>query len=118
MLLPVSIIEEILDAAMGAHANYQGEWTNLKSHSPELAASMVNAVADRLWKIVSDKSWENDRIQFSRLIAEVQEAGGFNPEMIEQLATSMDLSIRDVGKLIARACDDWDKLKEMLPGKL
>lgn len=57
-------------------------------------------------------TWGDDLIQFPRLIAELEAAGGFTPEVMEDLCNSMDLYPFNVAELINRAQDTWDKIKE------
>ena len=57
-------------------------------------------------------NWDNNTIQFPRLIAELQMAGAFTTEVMEALKDSMDLQESDIDELIARAEVLWDKIKE------
>ena len=59
-----------------------------------------------------NKNWENNSIQFARLIAEAEAAGAFNSSMVMQdLSDSMDLTIPQVCEIIDRAQKEWDKIK-------
>jgi len=55
-------------------------------------------------------NWNDNSIQFPRLIAELQMAGGFTEEIIKLLALSMDLEIERVYEIIDRACREWDDI--------
>ena len=39
-----------------------------------------------------NKTWKNNKIQYPRLLAELQMAGAFTPDIINLLVGSMDLS--------------------------
>ena len=52
---------------------------------------------------MSTKLWENNEIQFARLIAEAEAAGAFQPNIVESMAASMDLEPSNVYILIDRA---------------
>lgn len=56
--------------------------------------------------------WQNNAIQFPRLIAELEAAGGFTEAVVQDLQTSMDLDERDIYELIDRAQAQWDRIKE------
>ena len=47
-------------------------------------------------------NWDNNAIQFPRLIEEAQAAGAFTPEVIKSMADSMDLTIYQVQVLMER----------------
>jgi hypothetical protein len=53
--------------------------------------------------------WENDQIQFARLLAELQ--GVLPRETVEQVAESMDLTPDKVGELLDRAAEEWEQIK-------
>lgn len=55
-------------------------------------------------------NWDNDEIQFPRLIAELKGAGAFTPEVLSAVAASMDLELLDVHELIERAVTAWDRV--------
>ena len=58
--------------------------------------------------------WYDDKLQFARLIAEIEAAGGFTSELLENLSESMELSLFDIGSLIGRAQGVFDLAKERL----
>jgi len=60
---------------------------------------------------VSTPNWENNAIQYPRLIAELQMAGAFSQEVMEFLSESTDLSYWELGELVDRACEEWDAIK-------
>jgi hypothetical protein len=55
--------------------------------------------------------WDDNTVQFPRLIAELKMAGAFTPEVMEALQDSMDLEESDIEELIARADLIWDEIK-------
>jgi hypothetical protein len=58
-----------------------------------------------------DKNWNNNAIQFPRLIMELEQVGVFTDEVMTKLAVEMDLSQLEVAELIDRACATYDKIK-------
>jgi hypothetical protein len=59
-------------------------------------------------------SWHNTYLQFARLIAEIEAAGGFCDEMLSRLEESMDLDRRDIDEVIEAAVETFDKAKDKL----
>ena len=47
--------------------------------------------------------WDDNEIQFARLLSEIQAAGGFTEELLEGLRVSMDLDNAEIFSLVARA---------------
>lgn len=58
--------------------------------------------------------WENDLVQFSRLVAELEANGFFTSAVLEGLCNSMDLSANDIGSLVSRAQKRYDAIKAKL----
>lgn len=58
--------------------------------------------------------WEDDKLQFARLISEIQSVGGFDAELIHALAESMDLKITDIHELMERAEAVFEEEKSKL----
>jgi hypothetical protein len=62
-------------------------------------------------------NWDNNAIQFPRLIAELEVLGVFdlkqvdNQRVIDSLATSMDLDPSEVYEIVDRAQVEWDQIK-------
>ena len=54
--------------------------------------------------------WKDNSIQFPRLIAELEAAGAFTPEVTEQLCESMDLTVDEISELVDRAQYTWDNI--------
>lgn len=54
-------------------------------------------------------NWENDSIQFARLLAEISATQ--DSLNMEALADSMDLSIEEVNELFDRADVAWERIK-------
>lgn len=59
----------------------------------------------------SNANWEDDTIQFPRLIEEAQVAGAFTDEVIRNMAEVMDLEVADVVELLERARRKWEAVK-------
>lgn len=72
---------------------------------------------DLVWRILAtpaedaQKNWDNDFIQFSRLIAELETVGAFTPDVVSQLCEEMDLLAEDIAFVITRAQDNWEFVK-------
>lgn len=56
-------------------------------------------------------NWENNSIQFPRLIAELEAAGAIHSGVIDALCESMDLAPNNIAELIDRAQAEWDNIK-------
>lgn len=54
--------------------------------------------------------WQDNSIQFPRLIAELDAVGAFTPEVMFALQEAMDLSADEVGELIERANAAWETI--------
>jgi hypothetical protein len=83
---------------------------------------ITNSEFDELAKLVvhpfdsKPKSrWENDSIQFPRLIAELEAVGAFDGVVMEDLREATDLTNREIGQLVSRAQAAWDRIKAELP---
>jgi predicted transcriptional regulator YheO len=61
---------------------------------------------------MSDKNWNNDTLQFARLLAELNAAGVFNIEpVVESICNSMDLKPVEVWSIVNRAERQFEKDK-------
>jgi galactokinase len=58
-----------------------------------------------------DENWENNDIQFPRLIAELEACGALTNEVLHELADSLDCNLEELDELIERAVDAWDAIK-------
>lgn len=58
--------------------------------------------------------WNDNKLQFPRLISETDMAGGFSKELMNDLCESMDLTILEIHALIDRATKEFDKIKKNL----
>lgn len=58
--------------------------------------------------------WEDNSIQFPRLISELETLGVFTPDVIKGLCLNMDLQSADIVELLDRAQEKWDKIKASL----
>ena len=67
---------------------------------------------DPIISIDSNTNWENNAIQFPRLIAEICANIEFKPKHWKDLQDSMDLSEDELNELFDRANDEWEKIKE------
>lgn len=64
---------------------------------------------------VQGDPWTNPLVQFARLIAEVEAAGGFAVDEIwDALELSMDLNTEELKELVERAMAMWDATKAQL----
>ena len=59
--------------------------------------------------------WENDAVQFPRLIAEAEAAGAFTDDVLSDMADSMDLEVAQVVELVSRAQERWDDIVKVTP---
>jgi len=57
------------------------------------------------------ENWENNSIQFPRLISELEGLGIFKEKTMTDLAVAMDVSQLDVAELLDRAFNEWEKIK-------
>lgn len=55
--------------------------------------------------------WDDNRIQFPRLLAEIAAAIEFTPEQDQALCEAMDLEMNEVAELFDRAQAEWDQIK-------
>ena len=62
-----------------------------------------------------DERWENNAIQFPRLIAELLATDAITPEICEQLSESMGLELAFIDDLFERAQAEWDRIVGALP---
>lgn len=62
---------------------------------------------------MSNAKWNNNELQFARLIAELEAAGAFTETVMQDLCISMDLEKNEVTELIDRAQKHWDEMKDM-----
>lgn len=60
---------------------------------------------------MSNKNWNNDTLQFPRLLAEISATQELD---MQALADSMDLSLDEVNELFDRAGEVWEGIKEGL----
>jgi hypothetical protein len=67
--------------------------------------------ADSTWAEVMDTPWDNNLIQFARLLCEINATQDIN---IVTLCESMDLTTDDVNELFDRANEVWEQAKERL----
>lgn len=56
--------------------------------------------------------WQDNSIQFPRLIAELEACGAFTPQVLRDLAESMDLSQTELSELVTRAQAVWESKKQ------
>ncbi len=54
--------------------------------------------------------WDNDDIQFARLLAEIK-AVGLSPEQMNELSTSMSLTKDEIHELLDRAEEKFEQIK-------
>ena len=56
-------------------------------------------------------TWNDNNIQFARLISEIESAGGFTNKLIKDLCINMDLEQAELISLIDRGQSTWDRIK-------
>jgi len=59
--------------------------------------------------------WKDNDIQFPRLIAEIEAAGGFTEELLKDLKASMDLETADILHVVDRAQSTFDEIMNPKP---
>lgn len=57
-------------------------------------------------------NWNNNAIQFPRLIAELEAVGAFTPAVMRRLREETDMMTEDIAELTERAQKIWDRIKE------
>ena len=65
--------------------------------------------------------WKNNRLQFARLIAELEMAGAFiKKSLMSDLRESMDLTDEQICEIVERASNVWDEAKLAIcpPGRV
>ena len=65
-----------------------------------------------------EQLWENDTIQFARLINELDLLGTFSDERLTELSYATDLSQPEILELVERAKNVYDETLEQLEGGL
>lgn len=58
--------------------------------------------------------WEDNSIQFPRLLAEICANGILNKEAYAVLQESMDLEASDIDEILIRAVEEWDQIKAQI----
>ena len=56
--------------------------------------------------------WNNNLVQFARLLCEIEQAGGITDSVMQTLQTEMDLHEADICELLERAQTVWDNAKK------
>ena len=56
--------------------------------------------------------WNNNKIQFPRLLAEIASSSALTDEVMSELRESMDLSNDEINELFDRAQNEWNRIKE------
>jgi len=59
-----------------------------------------------------NKNWNNNRIQFPRLLAEIVATGAITNEVMAGLRDGMDLSNDEINEIFDRAQMEWEKIKQ------
>ena len=77
--------------------------------------SKVDATGAPVVSKDADENWENDAIQFPRLIAEMEAAGYFGDERAERrLLEEAGMTANDMLDLVERANETWKDVKGRL----
>lgn len=75
-------------------------------------AKALEKIAAAMEKEEKPKSlWDDDHIQFARLLAEFRASGGFNAGQYQDLKESMDLTYDQIDEILERAEVAWVKIK-------
>ena len=82
--------------------NYEPVNSGLALYQPEVMPVEFN---------VTEPAWNNDKLQFARLIAECMANGVFTNEIVRKLCDEMDLTPDQLFELVGRAQDHWDNNK-------
>jgi hypothetical protein len=61
---------------------------------------------------MSNDNWNNNAIQFPRLLAEINACVDIGKHDMAELCMSMDLSVREIHELFDRAEEEWQRIKE------
>jgi len=59
--------------------------------------------------------WEDDELQFARLLQELDGAGAFTPRVMKYLRESMDLENSDIMEIVDRATARYDRAVAEIP---
>lgn len=59
--------------------------------------------------------WDNNHIQFARLISELASLGVPNSKHLKQLCESTDLSVEEIENIFDRAAVEWERAKRCQP---
>ena len=68
--------------------------------------------------VIDEPDWDNDKVQYARVIAEGIANGAFPQEIADAMAESMDLTRTELWILLDRAQEYFDEIKANLPGKM
>lgn len=60
--------------------------------------------------------WEQNRVQFPRLLAEIRNVG-LTPEQAQALSLAMDLPFIDIDELLERALKTWERHLKLLSNR-
>jgi len=63
---------------------------------------------------MTENLWLNDKLQFARLLSEIQAAGGFTDELLSDLLESMDLKVADIFEILERADKVFENSKAII----
>ena len=89
---------------------YSGKWNFHITHSD--VEVVIDEIRSSIARIVADPVWNDNTIQYPRLIAELEAAGAFTTEVLSDLCTSMDLDPDKILDIVHRADTDWESIKE------
>jgi len=87
----------------------QSQWLASVASEAAALAALVPQIRRLIWLDAGTASrWEDNAIQFPRLLAEIVATQDLN---LEELASSMDLELDDVNELLDRAQNAWEAIK-------
>lgn len=107
---PCLIIKAIMEMREAQEAEYERD---ADEHYALMEEEMLAEDAGTWVSDDANTNWENNYLQFARLIAECEAVGSM--QITDELCDTMSLSVNQVKEIINRAQYSWSKIKEQLP---
>lgn len=104
------VVKGIMDKREAQEAEYARQED---AHFERMEKEMLAEDAGTWVSDDPNTNWENNYLQFARLIAECEAVGAI--QITDELCDVMNLSICDIREIIYRAQYSWEKIKEQLP---
>jgi len=79
----------------------------------ENETSQFNSAVGGRWIELKNENplWEDNYVQFTRLLAEIMATGCLTEEVWDTLLDEMDLESDDLSELFERAQEEWERMK-------